>query len=207
MSGRGGRGGFRGGRGGGRGGSRTGIRELSDTGIVQYIGTPLFPEYTLPPFEHLTGKEEVAFEAWETLTYGMTESPYYLQEPKKKSDIARFTDQYILNSDLDRKSLSTTPAINLEFLPEELHQVKDGSKKKVSKRYVKKELDVDRIEMLARQAEPDDDEDKAGTPDDIDDEDEINFEDMEDEDDGDDYAEDYTGEDYDAAGGDEDEID
>lgn len=167
------------------------------------VAAPPQPETSVSPAEQLSPAEETAFVAWQTLTYGMLESPYFLQPGKKKVDIARFTDQYRQDADAVRKSLSKTP-VQLAFLPEELHQVKDATRRQVGQRTVRKELDMTRLEQLARKAEGNDDDDRTGQPDEIEDDNDANADEFqEDDDEGDDYLQDYYDEDYDAAGDDE----
>ncbi|KAJ3043144.1 hypothetical protein HDV00_005760 [Rhizophlyctis rosea] len=123
---------------------------MPDDIVIQYREEPLFPEFTPDPFRELSQYEEELFEIANDYKKKVKDLPYYLELPPPKPDIERYSDRFKNNRERSKlKSLVNVPA-NLAFFPQELHSVKDPSKRTMSKK-VKGGLDLKRLEALERE--------------------------------------------------------
>ncbi|KAJ3051372.1 hypothetical protein HK097_007649 [Rhizophlyctis rosea] len=198
---RGGRGGWRGGR--GRGNQRG--PELPDDVVIKFREEPLFPTYEPEAYREPLPDEDELLKISKQYLDKVQSLPYYIELPEPKRDVERYSDRF-KNKRAERrklKSLTKIPA-NLAFFPEELHSVKDPSKRVAAKK-VKKDVDFNRLAALEKaeangeigapqQAE--EDEDAEG-------EREEDYDEYDDDEEND-YGEDHWDEDKDAIGDDDD---
>ncbi|KAI8835272.1 DNA-directed RNA polymerase III, subunit Rpc31 [Chytriomyces cf. hyalinus JEL632] len=197
------RGGFRGGRGGGRGGFGRGQFGLEVEGLdISFHDIPLFPEMRLPPvFKQLAENERELLDIDKVWMKEFKESPYHVEAPPVRDDIERYSDRFKSWSRPKTKSMTSVPT-DLKYFPDELHQVKDPSKRPVTKT-AKGGIDLEK--RLKELENEEDSNKKAKTGGAIDEEEEVVEQDYdeENEEEEDDYVNDYYDDDHDGVGGDE----
>ncbi|TPX60347.1 hypothetical protein CcCBS67573_g09013 [Chytriomyces confervae] len=221
------RGGFRGGRGGGRGGFGRGQFGLEVEGLdISFHDIPLFPEMRLPPvFKQLAENERELLDIDKAWMKEFKESPYHVEAPPVRDgsslycanlyryerfenlilklcpDIERYSDRFKSWSRPKTKSMTSVPT-DLKYFPDELHQVKDPSKRPVTKT-AKGGIDLEK--RLKELENEEDSNKKAKTGGAIDEEEEVVEQDYdeENEEEEDDYVNDYYDDDHDGVGGDE----
>ncbi|KAI9352005.1 hypothetical protein BDR26DRAFT_319812 [Obelidium mucronatum] len=122
-----GRGGF---RGGGRGGGFGNNNGMDVDGLdVSFHDIPLFPEMKLPPvFKKVLENESELLEIDKKWSADFKDSPFYLEPAPVRDDVERYSDRFKSWSRPKTKSLVTIPT-DLKYFPDELHQVKDATKR------------------------------------------------------------------------------
>ncbi|KAI8612107.1 hypothetical protein BC830DRAFT_1138294 [Chytriomyces sp. MP71] len=128
------RGGFRGGRGGGRGGFGRGQIDVELQGLeYSFHDVPLFPDMQFPAvFKELAPAERELLDTDKKWITAFKELPYHIEAPIVRDEIERYSDRFKSWLRPKNKSLTLIPT-DLMFFPDELQQVKDPSKKPVSK--------------------------------------------------------------------------
>ncbi|OAJ40264.1 hypothetical protein BDEG_24019 [Batrachochytrium dendrobatidis JEL423] len=140
-------GGWRGGRGGGRGGGNMGMGlDIPEGLVITYQEIPLYPAFDLPPFKEPTELENQMFDIYSKFIETMKSSPFFLEKPVVKKDLERYSDKYTAAKPISRMLHRT--ATDLTFFPEELHSVKDTTKKMAMPKLVSKDLDLKHLETL-----------------------------------------------------------
>ncbi|KAJ3126511.1 hypothetical protein HK100_010214 [Physocladia obscura] len=204
------RGGFRGGR-GGRGGGRGGFgRGGAQTGLdiegldLSFRDVPLFPDMALPPiFKKVTDDERHLLDIDKKWMSQFKDSPFHLEIPPVRDDIERYSDKFKSWARPKNKSLISVKT-DLKYFPDELHQVKDPSKKPSTGSAKPAKGDVN-LEKVLRDAEKDEQtQNKRAKIGDSEEDEEIDPHDYDEEDEeDDDYVNNYYEDDDDGAGGDD----
>ncbi|KAL2913438.1 hypothetical protein HK105_207050 [Polyrhizophydium stewartii] len=200
---RGGRGGGRGGF-GGRGGPGPGGLEIPDGLIVTFQETPLYPAFDLPVFKEPTEQENDMYESHTKFLETIRSSPFYLELPVPKDPIERYSDRFKLPTKPLNRPLQKVHN-DLAFFPDELHSVKDVSKKIVQK-LVNRDIDLrqfDTLELAEAQQSKKDGADTIAVEEGDENAVEEEYEEENEEDDND-YLIDYYEDDLDLVGGDSD---
>ncbi|ORX82596.1 hypothetical protein BCR32DRAFT_326781 [Anaeromyces robustus] len=123
----------RGGRGRGRG--RSDSKFPTFEGQIQFASapTPLFPNYEMPPPPEITKEEEEFLDMYRDFQQKLKDSVYYLDEDKSTTFFHQYSDRFRKKKIV--KDIKTIPADNLLLFPEELHKIKDPTKRIVKKKF------------------------------------------------------------------------
>ncbi|KAJ3416111.1 hypothetical protein HDV05_003080 [Chytridiales sp. JEL 0842] len=158
----------------------------------------------LPTFEKLTKEEEELLEIDRKLNEERKELPYYLELPPVRDTIERYSDKYKSWSKPKNKSLTKVDT-DLDFFPEELHVVKDPTKK-ITTKMAKGRIDLEKRMKELEEEEADHNKRQKAKDDIAEDEDlgiaEDAYDDEQEEEEGD-YIHDYYGDEDDFGGGDD----
>ncbi|KAJ3295909.1 hypothetical protein BCR33DRAFT_717972 [Rhizoclosmatium globosum] len=155
-----------------------------------------------PVFKKLQDSEHLLLDIDKKWAADFKDSPYYLELPPVRDDVERYSDRFKSWSRPKTKSMFSIPT-DLKYFPEELHQVKDPSKK-ASVKMAKGGLDLDkRLKELEKEESSASKRQKTGGIDDDEEQPETNEYDEEDQEEEDDYVNDFYDDDHDGVGGDE----
>ncbi|KAH9257532.1 hypothetical protein BASA81_004294 [Batrachochytrium salamandrivorans] len=171
--------------------------------VITYQEIPLYSAFDLPPFREYIESENEMYAVHSQLIETMKSSPFYLEKVAVKKDIERYSDKYSTTKPVSRQLHRI--ATDLAFFPEELHSVKDATKKIVAPKLVLKDLDLKRLDHLERVEAAQSKKSGSGDAMGVDEDEVLAEEDEYDEDveeDDNDYLIDYYEDDLDVLGGD-----
>ncbi|KAG4095159.1 hypothetical protein H8356DRAFT_1427322 [Neocallimastix lanati (nom. inval.)] len=146
----------RGGRGRGRG--RGDSKFPTFEGQIQFASAPppLFPNYEMPPPPEINNEEEQFLDMCRDFQQRLKDSVYYLDEDESTTFFHQYSDRF--RKKKLTKDIKTIPAENLSLFPEELHKIKDPTKRIVRKK-IKKDITSKLFDALEKE------EDKENKPD------------------------------------------